>query len=204
MKNNFIAIVDGGGANFTSVQASLDRLNIKSVVTADPSVIAQASHVILPGVGAAGYAMKLLNEKKLSAVIREIKQPLLGICLGQQLLCESSDEDDAKCLGLIPLKVVKLEGVRVVPHMGWNNLTHLQESDPLFSGISTKDNFYFVHSFAPQVDLKYTIGICDYGVNFSAVIKKNNFYGVQFHPEKSGAAGMKLLQNFFLLCSKSE
>ena len=204
MKNNFIAIVDGGGANFTSVQAALDRLNIKSVVTADPSVIAQASHVILPGVGAAGYAMKLLNEKKLSAVIREIKQPLLGICLGQQLLCESSDEDDAKCLGLIPLKVVKLKGVRVVPHMGWNNLTYLQESDPLFAGISTKDNFYFVHSFAPQVDLNYTIGICDYGVNFSAVIKKNNFYGVQFHPEKSGVAGMKLLQNFFLLCSKSE
>lgn len=204
MKNNFIAIVDGGGANFTSVQAALDRLNIKSVITADPSVIAQASHVILPGVGAAGYAMKLLNEKKLSAVIREIKQPLLGICLGQQLLCESSDEDDAKCLGLIPLKVVKLEGVRVVPHMGWNNLTYLQENDPLFAGISTKDNFYFVHSFAPQVDLNYTIGICDYGVNFSAVIKKNNFYGVQFHPEKSGVAGMKLLQNFFLLCSKSE
>jgi len=204
MKNNFIAIVDGGGANFTSVQAALDRLNIKSVVTADPSVIAQASHVILPGVGAAGYAMKLLNEKKLSAVIREIKQPFLGICLGQQLLCESSDEDDAKCLGLIPLKVVKLEGVRVVPHMGWNNLTYLQENDPLFAGISTKDNFYFVHSFAPQVDLNYAIGICDYGVNFSAVIKKNNFYGVQFHPEKSGVAGMKLLQNFFLLCSKSE
>ena len=204
MKNNFIAIVDSGGANFTSVQAAIDRLNIKSVVTADLSVIAQASHVILPGVGAAGYAMKLLNEKKLSAVIREIKQPLLGICLGQQLLCESSDEDDAKCLGLIPLKVVKLEGVRVVPHMGWNNLTYLQENDPLFAGISTKDNFYFVHSFAPQVDLKYTIGVCDYGVNFSAVIKKNNFYGVQFHPEKSGAAGMKLLQNFFLLCSKSE
>jgi glutamine amidotransferase len=204
MKNNFIAIIDGGGANFTSVQAALDRLNIKSVVTADPSVIAQASHVILPGVGAAGYAMKLLNEKKLSAVIREIKQPLLGICLGQQLLCESSDEDDAKCLELIPLKVVKLEGVRVVPHMGWNNLTYLQENDPLFAGISTKDNFYFVHSFAPQVDLNYTIGICDYGVNFSAVIKKNNFYGVQFHPEKSGAAGMKLLRNFFLLCSKSE
>ena len=204
MKNNFIAIVDGGGANFTSVQAAIDRLNIKSVVTADPSVIAQASHVILPGVGAAGYAMKLLNEKKLSAVIREIKQPFLGICLGQQLLCESSDEDDAKCLGLIPLKVVKLEEVRVVPHMGWNNLTYLQENDPLFAGISTKDNFYFVHSFAPQVDLKYTIGICDYGVNFSAVIKKNNFYGVQFHPEKSGVAGMKLLQNFFLLCSKSE
>ena len=204
MKNNFIAIVDGGGANFTSVQAAIDRLNIRSVVTADPSLIAQASHVILPGVGAAGYAMKLLNEKKLSAVIREIKQPLLGICLGQQLLCESSDEDDAKCLGLIPLKVAKLEGVRVVPHMGWNNLTYLQENDPLFAGISTKDNFYFVHSFAPQVDLKYTIGICDYGVNFSAVIKKNNFYGVQFHPEKSGVAGMKLLQNFFLLCSKSE
>ena len=204
MKNNFIAIVDGGGANFTSVQAAIDRLNIKSVVTADLSVIAQASHVILPGVGAAGYAMKLLNEKKLSAVIREIKQPLLGICLGQQLLCESSDEDDAKCLGLIPLKVVKLKGVKIVPHMGWNNLTYLQENDPLFAGISTKDNFYFVHSFAPQVDLKYTIGICDYGVNFSAVIKKNNFYGVQFHPEKSGVAGMKLLQNFFLLCSKSE
>ena len=204
MKNNFIAIVDGGGANFTSVQAAIDRLNIKSVVTADLSLIEQASHVILPGVGAAGYAMKLLNEKKLSAVIREIKQPFLGICLGQQLLCESSDEDDAKCLGLIPLKVVKIEGVRVVPHMGWNNLTYLQESDPLFAGISTKDNFYFVHSFAPQVDLKYTIGVCDYGVNFSAVIKKNNFYGVQFHPEKSGAAGMKLLQNFFLLCSKSE
>ena len=204
MKNNFIAIIDGGGANFTSVQAALDRLNIKSVVTADPSVIVQASHVILPGVGAAGYAMKLLNEKKLSAVIREIKQPLLGICLGQQLLCESSDEDDVKCLGLIPLKVVKLDRVRVVPHMGWNNLTYLQESDPLFAGISTKDNFYFVHSFAPQVDLNYTIGICDYGVNFSAVIKKNNFYGVQFHPEKSGVVGMKLLQNFFLLCSKSE
>ena len=197
MKNNFIAIVDGGGANFTSVQAAIDRLNIKSVVTADLSVIAQASHVILPGVGAAGYAMKLLNEKKLSAVIREIKQPFLGICLGQQLLCESSDEDDAKCLGLIPLKVVKLEGVRVVPHMGWNNLTYLQENDPLFAGISTKDNFYFVHSSAFLVqNATDVIATTHHGIAVTAAVRRGHVWGTQFHPEKSSKAGFKVLKNF--------
>jgi glutamine amidotransferase len=196
MNNNFVAIIDGGGANFTSIQAALTQCAMPSEVTSHPQRIQEASHVILPGVGAAGYAMKLLNDKGLIAVIRHLTQPVLGICLGQQLLCDYSAEDNTDCLGIIPLQVKRLTNARVIPHMGWNNMDIVNNNDYLLNGITTENDFYFVHSFAPELKSPYAIGICNYGVAFAAVIKKNNFYGVQFHPEKSGIVGMKILQNF--------
>jgi glutamine amidotransferase len=196
MKEKFVVIIDGGGANFMSVIAAFDRLKVKSEVSCDPNLIKDADAVILPGVGAAGYAMKQLKNKNLIECLVALRQPVLGICLGQQLLCAFSEEDNINCLNIMPMRVTKFEHTRVIPHMGWNNLINLSENDPLFEGLSTKDNFYFSHSFAPKINKVYTIGACDYGINFSAVIKKENFYGVQFHPEKSGEAGMKVLKNF--------
>ena len=191
-----IAIIDSGGANFSSIQAALYRLQVRSIVTSDHTLITNASKVILPGVGAAAHAMDLIHRKGLYTVIRSLKQPVLGICLGQQILCTSSEEGDAECLGIIPIRVKKLQDVRIIPHMGWNNLIYIKENEPLLEGIHTHDSFYFVHSFAPEVDANYTLAVCQYGVEFSAIIKKDNFYGVQFHPEKSGAVGERLLKNF--------
>lgn len=191
-----IAIIDAGGANFASIQAALYRLQVRSIVTSEPAIIANASKVILPGVGAAAHAMDLIRNKGLYDVMRSLKQPVLGICLGQQILCASSEEGDVDCLGIIPLRVQKLQDVRIIPHMGWNNLSYIKEGEPLLEGINTQDSFYFVHSFAPEVDANYTHATCRYGVEFSAIIKKDNFYGVQFHPEKSGATGESLLRNF--------
>ncbi|GAB7140257.1 imidazole glycerol phosphate synthase subunit HisH [Deferribacterales bacterium RsTz2092] len=193
-----VVLIDDGGANFTSVTAGLEQLGVNAPITRDARQIQAADLVILPGVGAAGYSMKHLRDNGLVDVICGLKQPVLGICLGQQLLCESSSEDNAKCLGIIPVKVKKLENIRIIPHMGWNNLTEIAD-DPLLEGFSTEDNFYFVHSFAPEVDSRWTIGVCDYGVKFSAIIRKDNFYGVQFHPEKSGKVGARLLANFLRL-----
>lgn len=192
---NYVAIVDSGGANFASIQAALDRLQVNSAVTRDPAIIINASKVILPGVGAAAHAMDLIRRQGLYSVIRSLKQPVLGICLGHQILCSSSEEGGAACLGIIPMRVKKLQGVRIVPHMGWNNLIYDKEN-PLLDGINPKDSFYFVHSFAPEVDIKYTLAVCNYGEDFSAIIQKDNFYGVQFHPEKSGEVGARFLKNF--------
>lgn len=194
--NNDIAIIDAGGANFASIQAALYRLQVRSIVTSDPAIITNASKVILPGVGAAAHAMDLILRKGLYDVIRSLKQPVLGICLGQHILCASSEEGDVECLGIIPIRVKKLQDVRIIPHMGWNNLDYVKEGEPLLEGINTQDSFYFVHSFAPEVDANYTLATCKYGVEFSAIIKKDNFYGAQFHPEKSGAVGERLLKNF--------
>lgn len=192
----YIAIIDSGGANLASVQAAFMRLNINTRVTSDQKEILDADYVVLPGVGAAGYAMQRLHCQGLVELIRRLQQPTLGICLGQQLLCASSEEDQAACLNIIPARVIKLHNARIIPHMGWNNLTNIDRNDPLLAGISDADNFYFVHGFAPEVRAPYTVAVCDYGIAFSAVVKKNNFYGVQFHPEKSGLAGAKLLKNF--------
>ncbi len=196
MKNKSLVIVDGGGANFTSIQAALSRLGVLAEITSDAKVIQGADYVILPGVGAAGYAMKLLREKNLTKVIKNLSQPVLGICLGEQLLCSSSEENNTQGMDIIPLRVNKLTNIRVIPHMGWNTLENIDKNDPLLKGISSDDNFYFVHSFAAEIKQPYTLCVCNYGVQFSAVIKKNNFYGVQFHPEKSGKAGERILQNF--------
>lgn len=190
-----MAIIDGGGANFTSVQIALTRLGADSVVTSDPECISKARHVILPGVGTAAYAMQKLKDKKLVDLIRNLSQPVLGICLGQQLLCDYSEEDNTECLKIIPLQVKKLKNIRIIPHMGWNNLDAIKD-DVLLRDIKESDDFYFVHSFAPEPLAPYTLGICNYGIAFAAVIKKTNFYGVQFHPEKSGVVGMFILNNF--------
>lgn len=192
-----IVIIDAGGANFASIEAALNRLDIEPIITSNPDIIISANKIILPGVGAARYAMDLIHKKELYDVIRSLKQPVLGICLGQQLLCEFSSEGDVDCLGVIPIRVKRLPITVIIPHMGWNNLNYIKLDEPLFKDITTKDNFYFVHSFAPEINEDYTIAKCNYDIEFSAVIKKNNFYGVQFHPEKSGIAGEKFLKNFF-------
>jgi len=194
-----VAIIDAGGANFASIQASLRRLQVRSLVTSDPEIIANAPKVILPGVGAAGYAMAQMQNKGLCEVVKKLKQPVLGICLGHQLLCAYSNEDSVDCLGVIPLRVDKLMQARITPHMGWNDVEILKPDEPLLTGINLKDGFYFVHGFAATVNPAYTLATTTHGEVFSAIIKQDNFYGVQFHPEKSGASGARLLKNFIEL-----
>jgi glutamine amidotransferase len=193
-----IAIIESGGANFASICAALSRIGAETLVTSNPEKIKSASHVILPGVGAARYAMQLLREQGLVNMITALKQPVLGICLGQQLLCEYSEEDDTQCLGIMPMRVEKLKQARIIPHMGWNNMD-VKNNTGLLSGIRHQDDFYFVHSYAATVQSPYTLATCDYGQGFSAVIQKDNFYGIQCHPEKSGKVGMRLLENFVRL-----
>ena len=196
-----LAIIDSGGANISSVKHALKRLGTEPVFTADAATIRSAERVILPGVGAAGAAMSRLRELNLIECIRELQQPVLGICLGMQLLFEKSaeayqGEDSTECLGIIPGTLEKLtpsQGVRV-PHMGWNTTTAVRE-DPLLSGLPAQPWFYFVHSFfAPIGDS--TLATCTHGVTFAAIVRKDNFYGAQFHPERSARYGAKLLANF--------
>jgi glutamine amidotransferase len=190
-----IAVVDSGGANIASVLHALGRLGVEPAFTADPAVIRGADRVILPGVGAAGHAMDVLRQNGLVEVIRSLSQPVLGICLGMQLLFEASEEDDASLLGLIPARLARLsEADRLrVPHMGWNAL-RTRAADPLTAGLDGKW-FYFVHSYAaPTGD--WTLATSHHGSTFSAVVRRNNFSGAQFHPERSAAAGARLLRNF--------
>lgn len=190
-----VAIIDAGGANFNSIQIALMRQKASSIVTSNSELIKNAKKVILPGVGSAKYAMERICKLGLYGVVRSLTQPVLGVCVGQQILCSFSEEGNTECLGLIPLKVRKLQNARIIPHMGWNNLNHLKDN-PLISGIQRNEDFYFVHSYAPEVKDDYVVSSCFYGEEFAAVIKKDNFYGVQFHPEKSGSIGEKLLINF--------
>ena len=202
MKEVFVAIVGGIGSNLTSIQAAFDRLHVSSKVTSDREEIRKATHVILPGVGEASHAMEFLRKKALVGAICELKQPVLGICLGLQLFCEFSEENDTRGLGIFPLKTQKLKGVRVIPHMGWNNMEKMVLArNSILEGLTEVHNFYFAHSFASEIHSSYTTGICNYGVSFSASLQKDNFYGVQFHPEKSGDSGMKVLKNFLNLNS---
>lgn len=197
MSNKALAIIDGGGANIASLKFALARLGrADAVLTKDPQRIREASHVILPGVGAARDAMQRLAAAALCEVIGELRQPLLGICLGMQLLFESSAEDDTDCLGLLPGRAERFipTGERSVPHMGWNRVYQTQAS-PLFDGIPEGAQFYFVHSYALPVG-DYTLGRCDYGLPFSAVVQRSNIMATQFHPERSGAHGARLLANF--------
>jgi glutamine amidotransferase len=194
-----VAIVDGGGANLASLQFALDRLGAESFVTADHRKILQASHVILPGVGAAAPAMKQLDSKGLVPVLPQVTRPFLGICLGMQLLCDKSAEDDARCLGIIPGQVTKLvaDPDHPVPNMGWSEVTRVADS-ALFAGIEDRSWFYFVHSYALPVN-EWTTATADHRDAFSAAVGRRNFHGVQFHPERSSTAGARLLQNFLAL-----
>ncbi len=191
-----LAIVDSGGANIASVRFALERLGVQSELTADVAIIRAADRVILPGVGSAPEGMKRLRERGLVDCVRGLKQPVLGICLGMQLLFDSSAEGDTPSLGLIPGRVALLPespGI-TVPHMGWNNLTICRDT-PLLRGFDAATRFYFVHSFAGPVNA-YTLASCEHGTAFAAVVQRGNFSGVQFHPERSGTAGAHLLKNF--------
>jgi glutamine amidotransferase len=191
-----LAIVDSGGANIASVRFALERLGVRSELTADPAVIRGAERVILPGVGSAQEGMKRLQAKGLVDCVRGLKQPVLGVCLGMQLLFESSEEGATPSLGIIPGKVALLPespGI-TVPHMGWNTLKLLRDN-PLLRGFDATTRFYFVHSFAGPVNA-YTLASCEHGTPFAAVVQRGNFWGAQFHPERSSAAGAQLLKNF--------
>lgn len=193
-----VVIVDTGCANTSSVQFAIERLGYTATITADADTILSADRVFLPGVGTAEQAMENLHARGLVTVIQHIKNPVLGICLGMQMLCERSVENgtDTACLGMCSAPVETLDtGNYPSPHMGWNTTTATAENHPLLNGIGADDYFYFVHSYAVPVG-DYTVARCDYGSAFSAIIQVGNYYGVQFHPERSAQAGAKLIQNF--------
>jgi glutamine amidotransferase len=191
-----IAIVDGGGANIASLRFALARLGADSELTVEPAVIESASHVILPGVGAARAAMDRLRDKGLTGLIPRLSQPVLGICLGLQLLFDSSEEDDTCCLGILPGAVRRFTPApgRPVPHMGWNQVSRAREC-PLLADVPDGSYFYFVHSYAAEAG-PMTVGQTDYGWPFSAVVADRNFLATQFHPERSGPLGAQVLRNF--------
>jgi len=196
-----IAVVNSGGANISSVLHALHRLGVEPRFTADPELIGRADRVILPGVGAAGRAMDVLRSHGLTEVIRNLRQPVLGICLGMQLLFDSSQEDDTQLLGLIPARLERLpdaDGLRV-PHMGWNAISN-QRSHPLTDPLDSQW-FYFVHSYAAPVG-DWTLSTSTHGSAFSAIVQRDNFVGAQFHPERSAKAGAELLRRFLETESK--
>ena len=193
-----IVIVNTGCANISSVRFALERLGVSVEVSAQENVIKAADKVFLPGVGTASAAMQSILQKKLAPTLQELTQPVLGVCLGMQLMVSTSAESSAgeiDCLKLMPgaVKRMQANGQRL-PHMGWNTVNSVAEN-PLFAGIDDGTYFYFVHSFAVPV-YEHTLASCEYGQPFSAAIGHNNFYGVQFHPERSGDAGAQLLTNF--------
>ena len=194
-----ITVIEIGCANTASVLWALERAGAQVRLSSDAVEIATAEKVVLPGVGAAGFAMSRIHELGLFDTIRNIKVPLLGVCLGQQLLFESSTEGDVACLGLIPGQVTKMEvsGDLVVPHMGWNQL-EVTRDDPLTSGVKDGDFAYFVHSFVCPVN-DHTLATSTYGQPFAAMVRKDNVWGCQFHPERSSAAGAVILKNFLSL-----
>ena len=192
-----IVIIDTGCANVSSVRFAIERLGYDVTISRDPAVVLDADKLFLPGVGTATEAMKNLEERDLIALVQQVKQPLLGICLGMQLLGNSSQEGktDVSCLGHVPASTSLMEtGDLPLPHMGWNTVTPV-DNHPLFKDIPENSYFYFVHSYAmPEGD--YTIGRCDYGHAFGAAVQSGNYYGVQFHPERSSKAGAQLIKNF--------
>lgn len=188
-----IAIIKYNAGNIRSVQNALKRLGYSCLITDDKDEIAGADKVIFPGVGEAGSAMRYLKEKELDKLIRSLKQPVLGICLGLQLMCRHSEEGDTKCMGIFDSGVLRFPQVDTVPHMGWNNFFSLK--GVLFNGVSTDDNVYYVHSYYPEIS-SCTTAVCDYILPFSAAMQKDNFFATQFHPEKSADTGEKILKNF--------
>lgn len=191
-----VAIIDNGGANIASLRHALERLGARSTLATSAAELASAPRVLLPGVGAAADAMSRLRALDLVEAIRALKQPVLGICLGMQLLFDRSDEGDTQCLGLIDARVRRFDDAPglAVPHMGWNRIEASRE-DALLAGLKRGEHVYFVHSYRAPVG-PWTVATCDYGGEFSAVVRRGNFAGAQFHPERSGPAGARLLANF--------
>lgn len=195
-------IVDTGCANLSSVQFAVERLGFNVIVTDDIALIKAADKVILPGVGSARHAMENIRAKGLVETLQQLTQPVLGFCLGMQLMARSSVEGAAnepiECLGLIPTDIVPLNANNLrLPHMGWNTLTQVNQH-PVFNNINVGDYFYFVHSFAAPIS-EFTVASCHYGNEFSAAIAKDNFIGCQFHPERSSELGSKIINNFLNL-----
>ena len=190
-----LAVVDTGCANLASVGFALDRLGVPKIITKDASIIQSADHVILPGVGAMPYAMEQLRIRGLVDVLRSLEQPLMGICLGMQMLFENSEEGAVSGLGLIEGRVELMDtGSLPAPHMGWNTLGGLCD-DPLLRGVNSGDYVYYVHSYAAPISAN-TIATSNYGEPFSTIVRRGNVYGCQFHPERSGKVGAKILENF--------
>lgn len=199
-----VVIIDTGCANISSVKFAIERLGYQVSISKDPEVVLSADKLFLPGVGTAEEAMKNLEQRDLVNLIKQVEKPLLGICLGMQLLGILSEEkglgatETVKCLGISKGDICLLDtGDLPLPHMGWNTVT-ANDGNPLFKGIEMGNYFYFVHSFAMPVG-EDTIAQCEYGQPFTAALHKDNFYGVQFHPERSSKAGSKLIQNFLEL-----
>lgn len=193
-----LAIVKYNAGNIQSVLFALERLGLDAKVTDDIEELQRADKVIFPGVGAARSAMESLREKKLDVVIKGLKQPVLGICVGMQLLFEHSEENDTECLGIIPAKVKlfappPLKGSFKVPQVGWNQIYNLKS--PLFTGVAENSNVYYVHSYYAEMN-PYSIATSDYCLEYCGAVKKDNFYGVQFHTEKSAEVGDQILKNF--------
>ena len=197
-----LVIVDYGAGNLRSVAKALERLGFPAVVTQDPGEVLRARGVILPGVGSSGAAMAALQERGLVEPLREVVAqgtPFFGVCLGLQLLLESSEEDPRPCLGIIPGQVKRLPPPVKVPHMGWNQVTLLGEH-PLFQGVPLGSYFYFVHSYyAAPTDASLLLGITEYGISFCSALARGNLVATQFHPEKSGPVGLRLYENFVRL-----
>lgn len=201
-----VVIIDTGCANISSVKFAIERIGVKVTVSDDTDTIRNADKVLLPGVGSAFAAMNSIKQKQLVELVQSLTQPVLGICLGMQLMTSESEEspgshlsidttNNVECLDLIPTNITRMQvGDLVLPHMGWNQIK-VEKDSPLFDGIDDDTFFYFVHSFCAPIS-EHTLVSCEYGQAFSAAIAKDNFYGVQFHPERSGQAGSKLLTNF--------
>ncbi|MGQ1909342.1 imidazole glycerol phosphate synthase subunit HisH [Marinifilum sp. RC60d5] len=193
MKNQNIVIIDYDAGNIQSVKYAFERLGITPLVSNDEQVIRNADKVIFPGVGEAAWAMNSLRKNGLDKLIPELKQPVLGICLGMQLMCESSEEGNTEALGIFPVQVKRFTNELKVPQMGWNQLKDMRAE--LFKGIESGEYAYFVHSYYVPV-FEGTAAKCEYILPFSAALQKDNFYACQFHPEKSGELGVKILRNF--------
>jgi len=191
-----IAIVKYNAGNIRSVQNAVERAGYKAVITDDPGEIRDAEKVILPGVGEAGTAMKHLKERGLDVVIRNLTQPVMGICLGLQLLCRYSEEGDTECLGIFDTDVKKLPPLDKVPHMGWNDFRSV--SGKLLEGIRISDNVYYVHSYCTAIN-SFSTAEAFYIIPFSAAMEKDNFFAAQFHPEKSSVPGDRIMKNFLSL-----
>lgn len=195
-----LVVIDSGGANLASLVHCLARLGVAAEVSRDPEVIRAAERVILPGVGAAGAAMQRLIEHGLVDTLRSLKQPLLGICLGMQLLFEHSAEGDTACLGIIEGRIEPLRPAPglSVPHMGWNTLqlSEAGRDDPLLAGLGMNPWFYFVHGYFLPAAHPAALAHCVHGVAVGAVVRRRNFWGVQFHPERSAESGARLIANF--------
>lgn len=193
-------IIKYNAGNIRSVLFALDRLGVEGVVTDDPEAIKAADKVIFPGVGEASSAMRYLQERKLDQLIASLKQPVLGICLGMQLMCKHSEENDTNCLGIFDVAVKRfqspVDNLLKIPQIGWNNVTGLYST--MFEHVPENSYMYFVHSYYAALS-PYTVATANYVINYSAALQKDNFYAVQFHPEKSAGEGQKILENFLKL-----